>query len=547
MSSAQPTRADLRYGSIGALVQQAGRDHANAEALVDPETGQRWTFSALASDVASAAAAFMAAGIQTGDRVAVWAPNIPEWVIAGLGALSAGGVLVPLNTRFKGSEAAFVLDKSGARILLCVNGFLGNDYVAALRGSGIELPALEHIVVLRGHVAESSPGRDGPEKAIAWNEFLAAGATVKRTEVDERIASLTSDDLSDIIFTSGTTGAPKGAMTTHGQTMRVFQNWGDTVGLRAGDRYLIVNPFFHTFGYKAGIVASLLQGATIVPQAVFDVGQVLERVSAERISMLPGPPTLFQSILEAPARDTYDLSSLRLAVTGAAAVPVEMIRRMREELTFKTIVTGYGLTESTGTVSMCRHDDDPETISQTSGRAIDDVEVKLVDVNGVEVSTGLPGEIWCRGYNVMRGYFNEPERTAETITPDGWLKTGDVGVMDARGYLRITDRIKDMFIVGGFNAYPAEIEGALLRYPGVAQAAVIGVPDARQGEVGCAFLVPRGDAELKSDEVVAWCREQMANYKVPRRVIVVASLPLNASGKVVKFELRERAAKLEAL
>ena len=193
---------------------------------------------------------------------------------------------------------------------------------------------------------------------------------------------------------------------------------------------------------------------------------------------------------------------------------------------------------------MCRHDDDPETISQTSGRAIDDVEVKLVDTDGVEVAVGTPGEIWCRGYNVMKGYFNEPERTAETITPDGWLKTGDIGIMDARGYLRITDRIKDMFIVGGFNAYPAEIEGVLLRYPGVAQAAVIGVPDERQGEVGCAFLVARADAAPDPDAVIAWCREQMANYKVPRRVVVVDALPLNASGKVVKFELRDRAARL---
>ncbi len=532
-NASSETRADLRYGSIARLVREAGREHANIEALVDPESGRRWTFRELAADVTEAAAAFMAAGVVTGDRVAIWAPNITEWVISGLGALSAGGVIVPLNTRFKGPEAAYVLEKSEARILLCVNGFLGNDYVELLHSSGIALPDLEKIVVLRG---------EAPGQAVSWTDFLAGGAGVSRDQVDERMASLTSDDLSDIIFTSGTTGSPKGAMTTHGQTMRVFQSWGDTIGLRTGDRYLIVNPFFHTFGYKAGIIASLLQGATIVPQAVFDVGQVLERVSSERISMLPGPPTLFQSILEAPGRDSYDLSSLRLAVTGAAAVPVEMIRRMREELTFKTILTGYGLTESTGTVSMCRHDDDPETISQTSGRAIDDVEVKLVDSDGVEVPVGSPGEIWCRGYNVMRGYFNEPERTAETITPDGWLKTGDIGIMDQRGYLRITDRIKDMFIVGGFNAYPAEIEGVLLQYPGVAQAAVIGIPDERQGEVGCAFLVPRGGATLAQDEVIAWCREKMANYKVPRRVIVVDALPLNASGKVVKFELRDRVA-----
>ena len=323
--------------------------------------------------------------------------------------------------------------------------------------------------------------------------------------------------------------------------MRVFEDWANIIGLAQGDRYLIVNPFFHTFGYKAGIIASLLKGATMIPEAVFDVPAVLQRVSDEKVTVLPGPPTLYLSILNHPDRDRFNLGSLRLAVTGAAAVPVEMIKRMREELTFKTIVTAYGLTESTGTISMCRPEDDPEIISTTSGRAIHDVEVRIVDDNNLEVPRGTAGEIVARGYNVMSGYYGDPVATAEAIDSGGWLHTGDIGVMDANGYIDITDRKKDMFIVGGFNAYPAEIENSLLGHTSIAQAAVIGVPDERQGEVGWAFVVARTGATIDPDGLISWCRERMANYKVPRRIVVVDALPTNPSGKVLKYELRTRA------
>jgi acyl-CoA synthetase (AMP-forming)/AMP-acid ligase II len=258
--------------------------------------------------------------------------------------------------------------------------------------------------------------------------------------------------------------------------------------------------------------------------------------------MLPGPPAIYQSILAHPKLSEYDLSSLRLAVTGAAAIPVELIHRMRDELGFETIVTGYGLTETCGTVSMCRHDDDPETIATTSGRAIPDIEVRCVDSEGKEVERGEPGEVVVRGYNLMRGYFDDEAATRETIDADGWLHTGDIAEMDTRGYLRITDRIKDMFIMGGFNVYPAEVENLLFEHEGIAAAAVIGVPDERMGEVGMAFIVPNPNSDLDSTEILAWCREHMANFKVPRYAEIVSELPSNASGKVLKFELRKRAA-----
>jgi acyl-CoA synthetase (AMP-forming)/AMP-acid ligase II len=277
---------------------------------------------------------------------------------------------------------------------------------------------------------------------------------------------------------------------------------------------------------------------------VFDVPQVMRRVVDERISMLPGPPSIYQTILDHPQLASFDLSSLRLAVTGAATVPVELIRRMREELKFETVVTGYGLTETTGIVTMCRHDDPIETIANTAGRAIPDVEVRLVDEDGNDVAVGEAGEVWVRGYNVMLGYFGNPEATAETVNADGWLATGDVAVQDAEGNVRITDRKKDMFIMGGFNAYPAEIENALLGYPGVSQVAVVGVPDRRMGEVGMAFIIAKPGASIVAEDVIAWCRANMANYKVPRYVQTVDALPMNASGKVLKFELRSRGAAL---
>ncbi len=489
----------------------------------------RFTFAELAAEVERAARAFLAAGIARGDRVAIWAPNGWAWEVAALGLQSAGAVLVTLNTRFKSHEAAYVLAKSRARILCTVGEFLGTNYAEAIAGE--DLPALERVVALAGSA----------KNAQGWKEFIAAGERVSASTAAERAQAVAPEDLSDILFTSGTTGFPKGVMTAHGQNLKVFDTWSRGVGIRAGDRYLIVSPFFHSMGYKAGWLACLIRGATVLPHAVFDVPAVLERIGRERVSVLPGAPTLYQSILAHTDRAKYDLSCLRLAVTGAAPVPVELVHRMKSELGFETVITAYGLTESTGTVSMCTPGDDAETISTTSGKAIPHTEVKCVREDGSESPRGTPGEVWVRGYNVMRGYFEDPAETAKTIDRDGWLHTGDVAVMNEGGYLRITDRLKDMFIVGGFNCYPAEIENLIYKHPGIAQVAVIGVPDERQGEVGMAFVVPAAGAKLEPEEIIAWCRENMANYKVPRSVRIVDALPQNASGKVLKVELRELA------
>jgi acyl-CoA synthetase (AMP-forming)/AMP-acid ligase II len=532
-------RPEIEWGTTGGLIRYAAAKFADSEAISD---GPRSiSYADVLASTQAVSASFISLGINPGDRVAVWAPNLWEWIPVALGLQSVGAVLVPLNTRYKGREASYILRRSGARALVTMAGFLGNDYVSLLRDALDEensLPSLETTVVLR----DENP----PEGTLGWSEFLSIGENIGIEEVEQRAAAVRPDDLSDLLFTSGTTGNPKGVMQTHSATLRAFYAWSSVVGLRHGDRYLIVNPFFHAFGYKAGWLSCIMTGATILPQAVFDSDEVMARIGRDRVSVLPGPPTLLQGILNHPERNSYDLSSLRLTVTGAAAIPVVLITRLRDELTFETVITGYGLTETCGIATMCRFDDDPETIATTSGRAIPDVEVLVFDEAGNEVPRGEPGEIVVRGYNLMVGYFEDPDETTATIDPLGWLHTGDVGVMDERGYLRITDRTKDMFIVGGFNAYPAEIENLMLRNDQIAQVAVVGVPDSRLGEVGMAFVVTRPNADPDPDALLSWCRAEMANFKAPRYVVLVDELPLNATGKVLKFELRERGREIVA-
>ncbi|MFC6634323.1 FadD3 family acyl-CoA ligase [Microbulbifer taiwanensis] len=521
-----PDKGPIENAStIPQLIRQAAARYGEQPFI--EEGGIKVSFADFARRVEQVVAALIARGIEPGDRIAVWAPNISEWVIAALGAQSAGAILVTLNTRGKGSEVGYILRQSGARMLFSIGEFLGNDYPAMLAGE--ELPALEETVVFRRQ--ETGHTR--------WENFLASGSAVSADEVAQRMASVCGDDISDILFTSGTTGKPKGVMTAHAQNLRAFAFWAENVDVRCGDRYLAINPFFHSYGYKAGILVCATSGATLLPHAVFDSGEILRRVAEERISVLPGPPTLFQSLLSHPQLDDYDISSLRTTTTGAAAIPVEMIHQMKERLGFERIITAYGLTESCGLVSMCRPEDDAETIATTSGRAIPGIELRCVDGDNKPLPAGDPGEIVFRGYNAMRGYFDNDAATAETIDADGWVHSGDIGVLDERGNLRITDRLKDMFITGGFNCYPAEIENTLSSHPVIAMNAVIGVPDERMGEVAMAFVVLKPGAELGDEELILWCRERMANYKVPRFVRFEKSLPLNASGKILKPELRK--------
>ena len=495
------------------------------------EGRSRITFSELLDQARTFGAALVAAGVDTGDRVAIWTCNSVEWVVAMLGTSLAGAVLVPVNTRFKGGEAADILARSRARVLVTVTDFLHTDYVEMLRSSGVALPDLVTTVVAGGEAAEG---------ATAWTDFLGRATDSGRAVVDQRRAQLRPDDPSDILFTSGTTGLPKGVVMTHGRTLCVATDWVEMTRLCPDDRYLMVNPYFHMFGLKAGILACVAAGATMLPEAVFDVSRALGRVERERVTVLPGSPTLYQALLDDPERGRYDLSSLRVAVTGAADIPVELIRRIHNDLPFSTIITGYGLTEA-GTASATGPGDDVTTIATTVGRPRPGFEIRITDDGGAEKPAGDPGEVVLRGGSVMVGYLDDPESTRRALSSDGWLRTGDIGLIDPAGCLRIVGRAKDMFIVGGFNAYPTEIENILLRHPGIVQAAVIGVADDRLGEVGMAFVVTDTPG-LTGADIVGWCRDQMANYKVPRAVELVDALPVNATGKVMKELLREQVA-----
>jgi acyl-CoA synthetase (AMP-forming)/AMP-acid ligase II len=398
--------------------------------------------------------------------------------------------------------------------------FLGADRVGDLDRAA--LPALRHVVRV-----PIENGEDG-----SWDEFVARGTDLDAA--DARAAAVAPDDVADILFTSGTTGRSKGVLCAHRQSLEAPAAWAACGQLTSADRYLCINPFFHNFGYKAGILTCLQTGATLIPQLVFDPERAMQAVADHGITVLPGPPTIYQTLLDHPRRDQYDLSSLRFAVTGAATIPVVLIERMQTELDIDVVLTAYGLTEASGFGTMCRADDDAVTVATTSGRPIADFELRI---DG-DADTG---EVLLRGPNVMLGYLDDPEATAEAIDVDGWLHTGDIGSVDAAGNLRITDRLKDMYICGGFNVYPAEIEQVLARLDGVAESAVIGVPDDRLGEVGKAFVVVKPGFDLTETDVIAHTREHLANFKAPRTVTFLDALPRNPGGKVVKPQLRETA------
>ncbi|MBB2992033.1 acyl-CoA synthetase (AMP-forming)/AMP-acid ligase II [Mycolicibacterium iranicum] len=496
-----------------AVLDRIARELPDHDAVVT--AARTLTYADLRSEVRQAAAAMIDRGVEPGDRIALWAPNTWHWVVACLAAHHAGAVLVPLNTRYTASEAEDILARTGAPLLFASGEFLGVDKAAAVDREA--LPALRHIV--RIPVDED----DG-----TWDEFVARGTDL--TAVEARAAAVGPDDVSDILFTSGTTGRSKGVRCAHRQSLDASAAWAQCGQVSSADRYLCINPFFHNFGYKAGILACLQTGATLFPELTFDPERTMRAVQDHRITVLPGPPTIYQTLLDHPKRPEFDLGSLRFAVTGAATIPVVLIERMQTELDIDVVLTAYGLTEAAGFGTMCRADDDAVTVATTSGRPIADFELRIGD----------QGEVLLRGPNVMLGYLDDPEATAAAVDADGWLHTGDVGELDEAGNLKITDRLKDMYICGGFNVYPAEIEQVLARLDGVAEAAVIGVPDERLGEVGKAFVVTRPGADLDEKAVIAFTREHLANFKTPRSVEFLDALPRNPGGKVVKPVLRQR-------
>jgi acyl-CoA synthetase (AMP-forming)/AMP-acid ligase II len=503
--------------TIPHAAQAAAQIWPDATAIIEGEL--TLSFAELWALCRAATSALLARGVKAGDRIAIWAPNRHEWIVAAVAAMAVGAAVVTLNTRLKGREAGDILRRTKSRMLFTVTDFLGMDYRSLIANE--DLPDLTETILFDDRFAA----------------FIASGNGANDPAIDAALANITADTISDILFTSGTTGSPKGVLMTHGRALPQCAVWIGNTGLAFGERYLIANPFFHSFGMKVGWVACLLSGAVAVPMAQFEVREAIDLIERLKINFLPGPPTIFQMLLAERDKQPFDTSSLRGGTTGAATVPPVLVDRIRTELGIRDIITAYGMTECVN-ITGCRPGDPVDLIAQTCGAAIPGNEVIIANDGGKEVARGETGEILVRGQGVMLGYLDDPEATAEAIGGEGWLHTGDVGTMDEEGYVRITDRKKDLYISGGFNVYPAEVEKLLSAHPAVAMVAVIGVPDERMGEVGKAYVVLRPGTNATEAELSGWSRDNMANYKVPRSFAFVADLPRNASGKVLKTELR---------
>jgi acyl-CoA synthetase (AMP-forming)/AMP-acid ligase II len=494
--------------TIPGLLTRAGREHGARVALVG-ERGERVTYADLSDRARGAAAALVELGVEPGDCVALLAPNSVEWVVASLGISSAGAAVVPLNPRWQPEEVVDVVRRARCRV------WLVHDELVDSTTAPTDEPA--------------------PAARVATLSALAR-ADAATAVVDARMRAVGADDPSHVQFTSGTTGRPKGAVLCHGAMVTTTQSWVDIVGVGPDDRYPIVSPMSHIGGHKTGVLAAMTAGATSLPVARFDPAHLLDLVEAERATVLQGPPTMFQALLDCVEQRSRAPRTLRVAVTGSAPIPPPLLRRMVTTLGLEHVHAGYGLTEATGVCTITRAGDPLELVAESSGRPVQGVDVRIVDEGGAPVPPGCRGEIHVRGPGVMRGYFDDDDATGRAVR-DGWLATGDIGWVDDTGNLRIVDRLTDLVIVGGYNVYPAEIERVLGEHPAVAQVAVVGVPDARLGEVPVAFVVARPGGGVDGDTLAASARERLAGYKAPRHVWLVDELPLNAVAKVDKARL----------
>lgn len=511
--------------TIPQLLTRAAQRAPNQPALVAHD-GQI-TFAELEHEADKVARAFIAAGLRKGERVALWAPNMWEWVASAVGIQRAGGVLIPLNTRLRGGEVADIVRRAEVKYLISIGEFLGRYYPDMLAGEN--LPGLRRHVVLRSQ----NP------KHESWSHFLAAGEAVKEDIFTARAAEVGPDDIADIMFTSGTTGLPKGAVFDHKRSIGGGQAWVNICSLTADDRFCTFGPFSHNASYKAGWVAGLITGTTVYWPEAYDAASILSLIASNKITVMPAPPTVWLEAHAYPNRKDFDISSLRYLSTGATTVPIELMRRLKRDMGIKVLSTGYGMTECCGSATHTLPGDDIELIATTVGKPIAGTEIKIVNDHGDECPAGEAGEVLIRDGKLLIEYLDNPTATRDALDRDGWLHSGDVGIMQANGYLKITDRLKDMYIVGGFNVYPAEIERQMSSLEGLYTCAIIGVPDQRLGEVGHAFIVRAPGSSLTEAEVLAWSKTNLANYKIPRGITFLDELPLNSTGKVLKFKLKE--------
>ncbi|QIQ01968.1 AMP-binding protein [Streptomyces liangshanensis] len=520
--------APLLGDTVGGNLDRAVAAFPDREALVDVPSGRRWTYAELGADVDALARALLGRGVAKGDRVGIWAVNCPEWMLAQYATARIGAIMVNINPAYRAHEVEFVLNQSGIAVLLASLGHRTSDYRALVDEVRDRCPGLRAV----HYIGDPS-----------WDELLAYGREVTASQIASCEAELSCDDPINIQYTSGTTGFPKGATLSHHNILNNGYFVGETVAYTEHDRICVPVPFYHCFGMVMGNLAATSHGACVViPAPSFDPAATLHAVERERCTSLYGVPTMFIAELDLPGFASYDLSSLRTGIMAGSPCPAEVMKRVVAEMNMTEVSICYGMTETSPVSTQTRRDDNLERRTGTVGRALPHIEVKVVDpVTGVTLPRGEAGELCTRGYSVMLGYWNEPERTAEVVDAGRWMHTGDLAVIREDGYAQIVGRIKDMIIRGGENIYPREIEEFLYGHPKVADVQVIGVPDARYGEEIVACVIPRDPADPPSaDEVAAYCRERLAHYKVPRRVEIVDAFPMTVSGKVRKIELRER-------
>jgi fatty-acyl-CoA synthase len=534
--------------TVGGLLDLVAGRRPDDEALVYADRDLRYTYREFKGVVEECARALMALGLEKGDHVAVWGQNVPEWVTLQFATGKMGAVLVTVNPAYKAHELEYVLDQSDAAALFLTEGVRGADFLQILQEAVPELadvrdgelsvedlPYLKHLVLMGGDPPDNMP-------VMSFDEFLDRGREVTEEELRERQHSLDAEDVINMQYTSGTTGFPKGVQLTHANIVKNAFSIGECMKLGPEDRVCIPVPFFHCFGCVLGTLNTVTHEGTMVPIETFDAERVLQAVHQERCTAVLGVPTMFIAELDHPDFDQYDTSSLRTGIMAGSPCPMEVMKRVVDVMGASEITIAYGQTESSPVITQTRTDDPLELRVSTVGRTLPGVEIRVVNIDtGEDCEPGEQGELWTRGYLVMRGYYKMEDKTAEVIDEDGWLHTGDLAVMDENGYVRITGRAKDMIIRGGENIYPREIEEFLYTHPDVSDVQVYGVPDEKYGEQVAAAIKKRPDADLTEEDVKEFCLQNIAYYKVPEYVDFVEEYPMTASGKIQKYKLREAA------
>jgi len=518
--------------TLGEILDETAKKFPEKEVVIFED--KRIRYRELNERVNEFASGLLKLGIKKGDKIGLWMPNYPEWVIAYFGIAKAGGVVVPMNTRYKTHEVEYILNNSEATALIMIDTFVGIDFIKMMNELRGKIPKLESVIVF-GNPEEGMHG---------FYEICEKGKDWKNDkDFEERKKSLTPEDCVFILYTSGTTGNPKGAMLSHNNMGTNARDVAGVLKTTERDRFLLAVPFFHCFGCVMGILGSIIYGASMVPMLMFKGKEAMELVEKEKISILYGVPTMFVLELEAFRKYGYNIDSLRTGIMAGAPCPVEIMRGVMEEMHCNVCIA-YGLTEASPVITMTRFDDPIDKRVKTVGKTLPGTEVRIVDDLHKSVPAGSRGELACKGYNVMLGYYKMPQKTKEVIDEEGWLYSGDLAVMDEEGYISIVGRKKDMIIVGGFNVYPREIEEFLFTHPKIQNVSVIGFPDKIFGEVVMVCVIPKEGVNLDPQEIAEFCKGKIANFKVPRYVKIVDQMPMTASGKIQKYKLREEAQKL---